>query len=85
MRELKDRNIAACAALDRERKNVPSVDALKYPARVRMAELLQTPEGRAHYRRRKGDSRAGVRRNHRYSDFAKPACAAWNESEENRI
>lgn len=51
--ELENQNIAACVALDRERKSARIVNALKYPARASMAERLRTAEGQAHYRRRK--------------------------------
>jgi transposase len=53
LRELENRKIAACVALGRERKGDQSFDATKYPAKARMAERLKTPEGEAHYRRRK--------------------------------
>jgi transposase len=53
LRELETRNIAACVALGREGKGTRSFDPSKYPAKARMAERLKTPEGEAHYRRRK--------------------------------
>ena len=40
-------------ALGREGKSDRKIDAEKYPAKARMAERLKTPEGKAHYRRRK--------------------------------
>ena len=51
--ELENRKIAACVALGREGKSDRKIDAEKYPAKARMAERLKTPEGKAHYRRRK--------------------------------
>lgn len=53
LRELENRNIAACVALAREGKGTRTFDPIKYPAKARMAERLKTPEGEAHYRRRK--------------------------------
>lgn len=53
LRELENRNIAACVALGREGNIVRGLNALKYPAKARMAECLKTPEELAHYRRRK--------------------------------
>ena len=53
MLELENRKIAACVALGREGKSARGFDATKYPAKARMAERLKTPEGEAHYRRRK--------------------------------
>lgn len=53
LRELETRGLPACVALGREGKSDPVVNAEKYPAKARMAELLKTPEGQAHYRRRK--------------------------------
>lgn len=40
-------------ALGREGKKHAAMDPQQYPATVRMAERLATPEGQAHYRRRK--------------------------------
>lgn len=51
--DLENRKIAACVALGREGKSARGFDATKYPAKARMAERLKTPEGKAHYRRRK--------------------------------
>lgn len=53
LRELESRDIAACVALGREGKGPRSFDPIKYPAKARMSERLKTPEGKAHYRRRK--------------------------------
>jgi transposase len=40
-------------ALGREGKDQAAIDPKEYPATVRMAERLASPEGQAHYRRRK--------------------------------
>ncbi len=40
-------------ALGREGKDQAAIDPKQYPATVRMAERLASPEGQAHYRRRK--------------------------------
>ena len=53
LRELEERGLAACVALGREQKRQRAVDAKRTPATARMARWLCTPEGRAHYRRRK--------------------------------
>src|SRR5579863_331165 len=53
LRELERRGLAACVALGREDKRQRAVNAKNNPATARMARWLQTPEGRAHYRRRK--------------------------------
>jgi IS5 family transposase len=53
LRELERRALPACVALGREHKRQRFVDKVLNPATARMAERLQTPEGRAHYRRRK--------------------------------
>ena len=53
LRELEKRGLPACVALGREGKSDRRVNAAKYPAKARMAEQLKTPEGKAHYRRRK--------------------------------
>lgn len=53
LRELEKRGLPACVALGREGKGDRMVNAAKYPAKARMAEQLKTPEGQAHYRRRK--------------------------------
>ena len=53
LRELEKRSLPACVALGREGKSDRMVNAAKYPAKARMAEQLKTPEGQAHYRRRK--------------------------------
>jgi hypothetical protein len=45
--------LPACVALGREDKRQRAVMASDKPATVRMAQRLSTPEGRAHYRRRK--------------------------------
>jgi transposase len=49
--ELEERGQRACVALGREEKR-PRVQSHK-PATLRMGQWLNTPEGRAHYRRRK--------------------------------
>jgi transposase len=51
--ELERRGLAACVALGREEQRQRAVDATRHPATARMAGWLRTPEGRAHYRRRK--------------------------------
>ena len=51
--ELEKIGVQAIVALGREGKNQGAIDAKRYPARARMAERLATPEGKAHYRRRK--------------------------------
>lgn len=53
LRDLELRGLAACVALGREEKGQRAVDAGRYPATARMARWLNSPEGRAHYRRRK--------------------------------
>lgn len=53
LRELEERGLAACVALGREHKQQRTVNAARHPATTRMARTLRTPEGRAHYRRRK--------------------------------
>lgn len=53
LRGLEDRQTAACVALGREDKRQRRVLASRKPASARMAQLLDTAEGRAHYRRRK--------------------------------
>jgi transposase len=53
LRELEERGLAACVALGREQKQQRTVNAARHPATTRMARTLRTPEGRAHYRRRK--------------------------------
>ncbi len=53
LRELENQSISACVALGREGKGARTIDPEKYPAKARMAERLKTPEGQAHYRRRK--------------------------------
>lgn len=56
LRELEERGLAACVALGREDKRQRAVNAKRKPATARMARTLRTPEGRAHYRRRKAIS-----------------------------
>jgi transposase len=56
LRELEERGLAACVALGREDKRQRVVNAKRKPATARMARTLRTPEGRAHYRRRKAIS-----------------------------
>jgi hypothetical protein len=53
LRELEVRALPACVALGREHKQQRTVNAARHPATARMARTLRTPEGRAHYRRRK--------------------------------
>ena len=53
LRELEERALPACVALGREHKQQRAVNAAHNPASARMARWLSTPEGRAHYRRRK--------------------------------
>jgi hypothetical protein len=53
LRELERRGLAACVALGREDKSQRALNAERNPATARMARWLRTPEGRAHYRRRK--------------------------------
>jgi transposase len=50
---LEQMQMPACVALGREDKRQRAVMANDKPATVRMAQRLSTPEGRAHYRRRK--------------------------------
>ena len=50
---LEKQNIAACVSLGREGKSGRVIDTQRYPASARMARTLATPEGCAHYRRRK--------------------------------
>lgn len=50
---LEAQQLTACVALVREGKKMRPIDPLEHPATQRMAERLQTPEGEAHYRRRK--------------------------------
>ena len=45
--------VNALVALGREGKEQITIDPKSYPASVRMAERLATPEGKAQYRRRK--------------------------------
>jgi transposase len=51
--ELEKKGVQAIVALGREGKNQPSINPRRYPARARMAERFASPEGKAHYRRRK--------------------------------
>jgi len=53
LRELERRGLAACVALGREDKPRRRIDEERHPASARMAQRLKTPEGQAHYRRRK--------------------------------
>jgi transposase len=53
LRELEERGLDACVALGREHKAQRAVNAMRTPATARMALRIRTPEGRAHYRRRK--------------------------------
>lgn len=51
--ELEEIGVEGLVALGREGKDRTAIDPKRYPATSRMAERLATPEGRAHYRRRK--------------------------------
>jgi transposase len=53
LRGLEEMQLSACVALGREDKRQRTVDAARKPATARMAKWLRTPEGVAHYRRRK--------------------------------
>lgn len=50
---LEGKGVEALVALGREGKDRTAIDPEHYPASARMAERLATPEGQAHYRRRK--------------------------------
>jgi transposase len=50
---LEGQGVDALVALGREGKDPATIDRERYPASARMAERLATPEGKAHYRRRK--------------------------------
>jgi transposase len=50
---LETQGMDALVALGREGKDPATIDRKRYPASARMAERLATPEGKAHYRRRK--------------------------------
>jgi transposase len=50
---LEENRVEALVALGREGKCQTAIDPAGYPASARMAERLATPEGQAHYRRRK--------------------------------
>lgn len=50
---LEEKGVEALVALGREGKDRTAIDPKGYPASARMAERLATPEGQAHYRRRK--------------------------------
>lgn len=50
---LEENRVEALVALGREGKCQTAIDPADYPASARMAERLATPEGQAHYRRRK--------------------------------
>jgi transposase len=51
--KLEEKRVEALVALGREGKDRPPLDPEEYPASARMAERLASPEGQAHYRRRK--------------------------------
>jgi transposase len=53
LRSLEEMQLPACVALGREDKHQRAVIVSGKPATARMAQRLRTPEGRAHYRRRK--------------------------------
>ena len=50
---LEQKAVQGLIALGREGKDRTAIDSKRYPASARMAERLATPEGKAHYRRRK--------------------------------
>jgi transposase len=50
---LEKKEVEGLVALGREGKDQSAVDPQEYPASARMEERLATPEGQAHYRRRK--------------------------------
>lgn len=50
---VEEKRVEALVALGREGKDRTAIDPTDYPASARMAERLATPEGQAHYRRRK--------------------------------
>ena len=50
---LEPQGVEALVALGREGKDPATIDRERYPASARMAERLATPQGKAHYRRRK--------------------------------
>jgi hypothetical protein len=50
---VEEKRVEALVALRREGKDQTAIDPKDYPATARMAERLATPEGQAHYRRRK--------------------------------
>jgi transposase len=50
---VEEKRVEALVALGREGKDQTAIDPKDYPATARMAERLATPEGQAHYRRRK--------------------------------
>lgn len=50
---LEKKGIEGLIALGREGKDQGPIDAKAYPASARMSERLASPEGKAHYRRRK--------------------------------
>jgi len=50
---LEAKGVQVLVALGREGKGRTAIDPERYPASARMAERLATPEGKAHYRRRK--------------------------------
>jgi transposase len=52
-RRLEANGWQACVSLGTEGKTMLAFDPSDNPARARMAERLKTPEGKAHYRRRK--------------------------------
>jgi transposase len=52
-RELEQRQLRACVSLARNERRSRLVNARRSPASARMAQWLRTPEGAAHYRRRK--------------------------------
>jgi transposase len=51
--KLEVKKVEALVALGREGKDRTAIDPKQYPATGRMAERLASPEGQAHYRRRK--------------------------------
>ena len=60
LQALKERDIDGYVALGREGGTAPAVDADEHPAKVRMAEKLESEEGRRRYARRKWMAEAPV-------------------------
>ena len=60
LQALKERDIDGYVSLAREGKAAPAVDADEHPAKARMAEKLESDEGRRRYARRKWMAEAPV-------------------------